>query len=225
MLSVILKSSVRGLGKAGEIAKVRPGYARYLLADGKAVRATKDNVALLEQRLSLIEEENNRKLAEAEEVSRSLRSERLIIVRQSSDDGKLFGSVTVRDVSKLLCDLGYGIQPRCVSFGEAIKRTGEYEISVELHADLVTTLQLHVVRNESEAERVRLGVAKSEDQATVVTKDPGTAETERTEEIAAAEQQDSSLAGDCYAADGAAGDVSHGEGAGSASDGEEMPST
>ncbi len=65
MLSVILKSSVRGLGKAGEIAKVRPGYARYLLADGKAVRATKDNVALLEQKLALIEEENSKKLAEA----------------------------------------------------------------------------------------------------------------------------------------------------------------
>ncbi|ASI47426.1 MAG: 50S ribosomal protein L9 [Anaplasma ovis] len=223
MLSVILKSSVRGLGKAGEIAKVRPGYARYLLADGKAVRATKDNIALLEQRLSLIEEENNKKLAEAEGVAKSLGSERLIIVRQSSDDGKLFGSVTVRDVSKLLCDLGYDVQPRCVSFGEAIKRTGEYEINVELHADLVATLRLHVVRNESEAERVRLGIAKSEDQAAAVAEEPGTAEAERAEEVAAAEQQDSSLV-DGHDADGAAGDVDRGVGASGVSDEEEMPS-
>ncbi|AAV86300.1 50S ribosomal protein L9 [Anaplasma marginale] len=220
MLSVILKSSVRGLGKAGEIAKVRPGYARYLLADGKAVRATKDNVALLEQKLALIEEENSKKLAEAEGVAKSLGAERLIIVRQSSDDGKLFGSVTVRDVSKLLCDLGYDIQPRCVSFSEVIKRTGEYEINVELHADLVAALQLHVVRNESEAERVRLGIAKSEDQAAAA------AEVEQAEDVAAAEQQDSSPVDDhADDADGATGGEGRDEGAGDASDGEEMPST
>ncbi|WP_010267092.1 50S ribosomal protein L9 [Anaplasma marginale] len=219
MLSVILKSSVRGLGKAGEIAKVRPGYARYLLADGKAVRATKDNVALLEQKLALIEEENSKKLAEAEGVAK-LGAERLIIVRQSSDDGKLFGSVTVRDVSKLLCDLGYDIQPRCVSFSEVIKRTGEYEINVELHADLVAALQLHVVRNESEAERVRLGIAKSEDQAAAA------AEVEQAEDVAAAEQQDSSPVDDhADDADGVADGEGRDEGAGDASDEEEMPST
>ncbi|MDD9361531.1 MAG: bL9 family ribosomal protein, partial [Anaplasma sp.] len=57
MLSVILKSSIRGLGKAGEVAKVRPGYARYLLADGKAMRATKRNVELLAEKLAVMKEE------------------------------------------------------------------------------------------------------------------------------------------------------------------------
>ncbi|MGN7679028.1 MAG: 50S ribosomal protein L9 [Anaplasma sp.] len=160
MLSVILKSSVRGLGKAGEVAKVKPGYARYLLAGGKAVRATKDNIALLGEKLALIEEENRKKLAEAEEIGKALASECLIMIRQASDDGKLFGSVTVRDVAKLLCDLGYNVQPREVFFGGLIKRTGEYEVSIELHADLVAVLTLHVVKNEADAERVKLGIAR-----------------------------------------------------------------
>ncbi|MGN7661469.1 MAG: 50S ribosomal protein L9 [Anaplasma sp.] len=160
MLSVILKSSVRGLGKAGEVARVKPGYARYLLAGGKAVRATKGNMALLGEKLALIEEENRKKLAEAEEVGKALASECLVMVRQASDDGKLFGSVTVRDVAKLLCDLGYSVQPREVFFGGLVKRTGEYEINIELHADLVAVLVLHVVKNEADAERVKLGVAR-----------------------------------------------------------------
>ncbi|MCU7612532.1 50S ribosomal protein L9 [Anaplasma capra] len=185
MLSVILKSSVRGLGKAGEIAKVRPGYARYLLADGKAVRATEDNLALLERKLSLIEEENSKRLAEARGVAEALASECLVMVRQSSDDGKLFGSVTVRDVSKLLCGLGYDVRPRDVFFGELIKRTGEYEISVELHADLVAVLKLNVVKNEAEAERVRLGVARSNQAANVEENVATDAQVEETEQQAA----------------------------------------
>lgn len=160
MLSVILRSSVRGLGKAGEVAKVKPGYARYLLADGKAVRATKRNMELLEEKLSIIAEESEKKLKEAEQIAASLGEECWIVVRQASDDGKLFGSVTVRDVAKLLSAAGYAVQPKEVFFSETIKRTGEYDVSVELHADLVAVVKLHVVRNDADAERVRLTVAR-----------------------------------------------------------------
>ncbi|MFV9839114.1 MAG: 50S ribosomal protein L9 [Aaplasma endosymbiont of Hyalomma asiaticum] len=160
MLSVILKSSIRGLGKAGEVAKVKPGYARYLLSDGKAVRATKKNMELLAEKFSVIKEESDRKLAEAEKVAESLRAQCLVMVRQASDDGKLFGSVTVRDIAKMLCGLGYGIHPKDVFFGEVIKRVGEYEVNVELHADLVVVVQLHVVRNEADAERVKINIAR-----------------------------------------------------------------
>ncbi|SBO14303.1 50S ribosomal protein L9 [Anaplasma phagocytophilum] len=160
MLSVILKSSIRGLGKAGEVAKVRPGYARYLLADGKAMRATKRNMELLAEKLAVMEEESNQKLREAEKVEEALAGECFVMIRQASDDGKLFGSVAVRDVAKLLGSLGYNVQPKEVFFSEVIKRIGEYEINVELHADLVAVVKLYVVRNEAEAERTRLQVAR-----------------------------------------------------------------
>ncbi|QJC27269.1 50S ribosomal protein L9 [Anaplasma platys] len=160
MLSVILRSSVRGLGKAGEVARVKPGYARYLLSDGKAVRATKRNMELLEEKLSVIAEQSEKKLREADKAAASLAEECLIIIRQASDDGKLFGSVTVRDVAKLLDAIGYAVQPKEVFFSETIKRTGEYDVSVELHADLVAVVKLHVVRNDAEAERVKLAVAR-----------------------------------------------------------------
>ena len=160
MLSVILKSGVRGLGKAGEVARIKPGYARYLLSEGKAVRATEENMALLSEKLAVIEAENKKKLEEAQKVAESLNAECLVIVKQASDDGKLFGSVTVRDVAKLLSELGYDVKPKDVFFGEYVKRTGEYDVSIELHADLVAVVKLHVVRSEAESEKVRVDIAR-----------------------------------------------------------------
>ncbi|MDB1135136.1 50S ribosomal protein L9 [Candidatus Anaplasma sp. TIGMIC] len=184
MLSVILKSSIRGLGKAGEVAQVKPGYARYLLSDGKAVRATKRNMELLSEKLAAMESESRQKLEEAEGVARALEAECLIMVRQASDDGRLFGSVTVRDVAKLLNGIGYSVQPKEVFFGEVIKRVGEYDINVELHADLVSVVKLHVVKNEADAEVVKLNIArdrkskvdaaaKAEEQPAVTDEDSG----------------------------------------------------
>lgn len=160
MLSVILKSGVRGLGKAGEVARIKPGYARYLLSEGKAVRATEENMALLSEKLAVIEAENKKKLEEAQKVAESLNAECLVIVKQASDDGKLFGSVTVRDVARLLSELGYDVKPKDVFFSEYVKRTGEYDVSIELHADLVAVVKLHVVRSEAESEKVRVDVAR-----------------------------------------------------------------
>ncbi|KJV69154.1 50S ribosomal protein L9 [Candidatus Neoehrlichia procyonis] len=169
MLSVILKESVRNLGKAGDVAKVKPGYARYLLAQQKAVRATKENLEALKQRYLLIEEENRKKLAEAQKVKLLLDGKYVAIAKQASDDGKLFGSVTLKDVSNLLCCQGYNFSPKSIFFNGVIKHLGEYIINIELHADLVVPIKLYVVKNEAAIEEIRkLHKEKSkEDQVNV----------------------------------------------------------
>ncbi|QXK92932.1 50S ribosomal protein L9 [Neoehrlichia mikurensis] len=155
MLSVILKESVRNLGKAGEVVKVKPGYARYLLTQKRAVRATKENLEALKQRCLIIEEENREKLAKAQAIKSLLDGKYLIIIKQASDDGKLFGSVTLKDVANLLCDQGYDLSSKDIFFSGVIKHLGDYIINIELHADLVVPIKLHVVKDESAVEEVK----------------------------------------------------------------------
>ncbi|KJV65561.1 MULTISPECIES: 50S ribosomal protein L9 [Ehrlichia] len=147
MLSVILKEGVRNLGKAGLVVQVKPGYARYLLTQKKAVRATKENLKNLEEQYSLIERENLEKLEAAKVLKSSLESELLIITKQAADDGKLFGSVTPKCISKLLSDKGYDIHYRNIFFHSVIKYIGEYVVNLELHPDLVLPITLYVVKN------------------------------------------------------------------------------
>ncbi|ABD45500.1 ribosomal protein L9 [Ehrlichia chaffeensis str. Heartland] len=148
MLSVILKESVRNLGKAGMVLKVKPGYARYLLTQKKAVRATKENLKSLEEQYLFIEKENLEKLEAAKVLKASLEDEFLIITRQAADDGKLFGSVTPKCISKLLSDKGYNIHYRNIFFYSVIKYIGEYVVNLELHPDLVLPITLYVVKND-----------------------------------------------------------------------------
>lgn len=148
MLSIILKESVRNLGKAGIVTKVKPGYARYLLTQKKAVRATKENLKALEEQYVFIEKENLERLEVAKTLKLSLENEFLIITRQAADDGKLFGSVTPKCVSKLLSEKGYNIHYRNIFFYSVIKYIGEYVVNLELHPDLVLPLTLYVVKND-----------------------------------------------------------------------------
>ena len=147
MLSIILKEGVRNLGKAGLVVQVKPGYARYLLTQKKAVRATKENLKNLKDQYSIIERKNLEKLEAAKVLKSSLEGELLIITKQAADDGKLFGSVTPKCISKLLSDKGYDIHYRNIFFYSVIKYIGEYVVNLELHPDLVLPITLYVVRN------------------------------------------------------------------------------
>ena len=147
---LILKESVRGLGSVGQTTKVKPGYGRFLLNQNKALRATKENIAALEAQLSAIQEENVKKLQAAMAIKEGLVGKRFVVIRQAADDGRLFGSVTSRDVAQLLQNDGFDIHYRNVFFNGTIKSLGKYSVNVELHADVLTTVTLYVVRSESE---------------------------------------------------------------------------
>ena len=98
-MQVILIESVDKLGKIGEIVNVADGFGRnYLLPRKKAIRATKDNIAYVEQQRATIEAENLKKQEAAEELSQKLVGVGVVIVRQAAEDGRLYGSVTARDI-------------------------------------------------------------------------------------------------------------------------------
>ncbi|MDG7052847.1 MAG: 50S ribosomal protein L9 [Wolbachia endosymbiont of Alcedoecus sp.] len=153
---VILKENIRTLGKLGKIVKVKPGYARnFLFPQKKAVKATKESIAKLEEQRSFLEEENIRKLNLAKELAASLIGKFVVLVKQASEDGKIFGSVTTREIAKSLlqeCEIDH----RRISFnGVKIRNLGEYQVDIELHSEVVVPITVHVVRSETDAHELR----------------------------------------------------------------------
>ncbi|MGL9731284.1 MAG: 50S ribosomal protein L9 [Wolbachia sp.] len=153
---VILKENIRTLGKLGEIVKVKPGYSRnFLFPQKKAVKATKESIAKLEEQRSFLEEENIRKLNLAKELAASLAGKFVVLVKQASEDGKIFGSVTTREIAKSLLQ-EYEINHRKISFNRAkIRNLGEYQVVIELHSEVVVQITVHVVRSETDAHELR----------------------------------------------------------------------
>ncbi|QKX02327.1 50S ribosomal protein L9 [Wolbachia endosymbiont of Dirofilaria (Dirofilaria) immitis] len=152
---VILKEGIKTLGKLGEIVKVKPGYARnFLFPQKKAIKATKENIAKLEEQRFFLEEENIRKLDLAKELAASLVDKFVILVKQASEDGKIFGSITAREVARSLQE--HEIDYRRISFnGVRIRNLGEYQVNIELHSEIVVPIAVYVVRSEIDAYKLR----------------------------------------------------------------------
>lgn len=154
---IILKENIRTLGKLGEVVKVKPGYARnFLFPQRKAVKATKENLAKLEEQRLLLEEENTKRLNVAKELALSLHDKFVILIKQASEDGKIFGSVTTREIAKVLLQEGHAIDHRSLSFGGiSIKNLGEYQVNVELHSEVVVPITIYVVKSETDVNELR----------------------------------------------------------------------
>lgn len=148
---VILHEGVRGLGRAGDVVTVKPGYARnYLIPTGLAIVASKANLKLLEERKHAMEVENQHKAEEACATSASLHGVYVVLIKQAGEDGKLFGSVTSREISKSLFDKGFSVHYSCVLLNDPIRYLGEYFVKLDLHHDVSADLRIFVVRNENE---------------------------------------------------------------------------
>ncbi|GFU18018.1 DNA polymerase III subunit alpha [Nephila pilipes] len=161
--------NIRTLGKLGEVVKVKPGYARnFLFPQRKAVKATKENLTKLEEQRLLLEEENIKRLNVAKELALSLHDKFVVLIKQASEDGKIFGSVTTREIAKVLLQEGHAIDHRSLSFcGISIKNLGEYQVNVELHSEVVVPITIYVVKSETDANelrQVKLQNQKSEQQ-------------------------------------------------------------
>ncbi|AIF81752.1 50S ribosomal protein L9 [endosymbiont of Acanthamoeba sp. UWC8] len=151
-MQVILIESVDKLGKIGEIVNVADGFGRnYLLPRKKAIRATKDNIAYVEQQRATIEAENLKKQEAAEELSQKLVGVGVVIVRQAAEDGRLYGSVTARDIVnavKVVSEIV--ISPDSVVITSKFKEIGVYEVTLNLHAEVKAKIALSIARTEQE---------------------------------------------------------------------------
>ena len=151
-MDVILLERVEKLGALGEIVSVKPGYARnFLLPTGKALRSSKANLARFEAERAGLEKLNEEKKAAAAEVAASIEGHKFIVIRQASDSGALYGSVTPRDVVDSLSSDGFGIDRTQIELEKPIKELGLHEIRIILHPEVDATVTANVARSEDEA--------------------------------------------------------------------------
>lgn len=147
-MEVILLERIARLGGIGDVVKVRNGFARnYLIPKEKALRASDENKALFESRREVLEAQNNERKAAAEKQAATMQDVLVTVVRQASDDGKLYGSVAVRDVSDALEAEGHHVDRRLIDLNQAIKSLGLYEVTVNLHPEVPVVIKVHVARN------------------------------------------------------------------------------
>jgi large subunit ribosomal protein L9 len=143
---IILKENVPGLGAEADIAKVRKGFARnHLIPTGKAYEVTASNLKRLNHLKSQRAEREARELNEAEDFSRKIGKLKLEFTLETGETGKAFGSVTTRDIEeKLQTEFGITIDRHRIDLERPIKESGEKEISIRLHHDVVATLKVEI---------------------------------------------------------------------------------
>ena len=146
-MELILLEKVRNLGNLGDKVKVKPGYGRnFLVPQGKAVPATAANLADFEARRAEFEAKAKAQLEGAEGRRAALEGVEVTISANASPEGKLFGSVTPRDIAEQLTKLGHKVDKSEVVMGEGpFRRAGEYEVVVRLHADVEQPVKVIVV--------------------------------------------------------------------------------
>lgn len=157
-MHVILLERVAKLGAMGETVRVRDGYARnFLLPQGKAMRATKDNLARFEKERANLEVRNAERKSEADQVKVGLDQRSFIVVRQAAETGQLYGSVSPRDIADILADAGYAVGRSQVSLDTPIKAIGMHPVEIVLHPEVSATITINVARSEDEAQRQARG--------------------------------------------------------------------
>lgn len=149
-MRVILREEVQNLGKGGEVVTVRDGYGRnYLLPQGLAMPATEHNVKQLEHQKKIIAARNAKLLKDSQSVADRLAKLEVKIQRQAGEGGKLFGSVSTRDIEDAVKSLGVTIDRKKIVIENAIKSLGEYTVDVKLGQSV--TGKLKVVVSEAPA--------------------------------------------------------------------------
>ncbi len=146
-MQVILLDKIAKLGGLGDQVSVKAGYARnYLIPQGKAVMATKANIEAFGARRAELEAKLAANKAAAEERAAKLAElATVVIASKSGDEGKLFGSIGTRDVADAITAAGVAVAKSEVRMGNVLRNTGEYEVAVQLHADVKATVQIQVV--------------------------------------------------------------------------------
>ena len=152
-MQVILLERVAKLGQMGDVVDVKPGYARnFLLRQGKALTASADNIASFENQKAQLEAQNLETKKEAEDMAGRLEGQQFIVIRQASDAGALYGSVSTRDAADAATEAGFTLDRKQVALARPIKELGLHDVIVTLHPEVEATIQLNVARSPEEAE-------------------------------------------------------------------------
>jgi large subunit ribosomal protein L9 len=158
-MEVILLERVEKLGAIGDVVTVKNGFARnYLLPNKKALRANEANKKVFEANRARIEAENASKRADAEKASKGVEGKTVQLIRQASNVGHLYGSVSVRDIAEALEAQGAHVTKGQVVLDRPIKAIGVQDVKIALHPEVSVTIHVNVARSPEEAELQAQGV-------------------------------------------------------------------
>jgi len=157
-MEVILLERIAKLGQMGDVVRVKDGFARnFLLPRGKALRATADNKSRYESMKSELQARNLELKGGAEKLASTLDGKSVTVLRQASESGQLYGSVSTRDIAALLNADGATINRSQIALNTPIKAIGQYKVPLALHPEVETNITVVVARSEDEAARIARG--------------------------------------------------------------------
>jgi large subunit ribosomal protein L9 len=157
-MEVILLERVARLGQMGEVVRVKDGFARnFLLPRGKALRATAENRTRFETMKGELEARSLTLKTDADQVAGKLDGKSFTILRQASEAGQLFGSVSPRDIAALIGDAGFRVNRNQIALNTPIKASGQHKVPITLHPEVETSVTVIVARNNDEAARIARG--------------------------------------------------------------------
>ena len=158
-MEVILLERVEKLGAIGDVVKVKDGFARnYLLPNKKALRANESNRKLFEANRARIEEDNAHRRTDAEQASKGVDGKSVKLIRQASNTGQLYGSVSARDIAEALEGVGAKVTKSQVVLDRPIKAIGVHEVRIALHPEVAVTVKVNVARSPEEADLQAQGI-------------------------------------------------------------------
>ncbi|MFZ4762315.1 MAG: 50S ribosomal protein L9 [Alphaproteobacteria bacterium] len=164
-MEIILLERVENLGSIGQLVSVKPGYARnWLLPQKKALRATKSNLAFFEAEKARLLELNAQRRAEAEKLAAVIDGRAVTLVRQASEAGHLYGSVSSRDIAEAANALDIKIDRAMVILSQPIKTLGLFVVRVAVHPEVSVTIKVVVARSLEEAAQTARNAAKAEEK-------------------------------------------------------------
>ncbi len=147
-VKVLLKADIDNLGSGGEVVKVRSGFARnYLLPRGLALPATAGNLGRVQELQRAAAARKQQEKATAEELAKKVVATSVTIARAVGAEGKMYGSVTVKDIADAYARAGVELDRKRIELAEPIKQLGTFEVSAKLHAEVTVPLKVEVVKS------------------------------------------------------------------------------
>lgn len=199
-MKVILTEKITRLGNIGDTVEVKTGYARnFLLPNNKAMRWSRENVALFEAQKAELQARHEAAKASAESKVDAVKNAKFYMIRQAGDTGQLYGSVSSRDIARTLKEIAHiDVSSAQVMLGAPIKSIGAFDTKIALHPDVIVPVKVYVARTNDEIEALVAGKVltfgtkkveeeKPEESKEEVKEEAKAEVTEKTEETPAAE--------------------------------------
>ena len=172
-MKVILTEKITKLGNIGDTVEVKTGFARnYLLPMGKAMRWSRENVALFEAKKAELQARQDAARKTAEGNVDAIKNAKLHMIRQAGDTGQLYGSVSTRDIARMLKELtGINVESAQVMLAAPIKSVGAFDTQIALHPDVIVPVKVYVAQSQDEIDALvagkvlTFGTKKSEEEA------------------------------------------------------------